>query len=163
MRCWEAGDAPEMNQEQQAIWFLEKLDKERQGSMLTVLKNNRVAGMGFQAVVDVAYIVAKERMCSTARVAILLTADVRVLAIVPPAPSPPKKKVQLKSRAGSRAKPSRAPISRPPITDANARLCDVQRRAGPCFECGESGHIMRKFLKSSPHSKQDRRDGERLA
>jgi len=45
IRCWEAGGAPEIEQEQQAIRFLEKLDKERHSSMLTVLKNNRVADL----------------------------------------------------------------------------------------------------------------------
>jgi hypothetical protein len=47
LRCWEAAGAPQMDQEQQATWFLEKLDKERHGSMLTVLENDRVAKMAF--------------------------------------------------------------------------------------------------------------------
>jgi len=54
MRCWEAGGAPERDQEHQTLRFLEKLDKERHGSMLTVLKNNRATGMGFPATVDAA-------------------------------------------------------------------------------------------------------------
>jgi hypothetical protein len=90
-----------MNQEQLAVWFLEKLDKERHGSILTVLKNNRTACMGFPAIVDAAYLIAKNWMSSTARLVdsrgviahgatCMLADDVRVLAIVPPAPTPPK-------------------------------------------------------------------------
>jgi hypothetical protein len=60
MRCWEAGGSPEKDQDQQAIWFLEKLDKERHGSMLTVLKNNRDACMRFPATVDATYLIAKD-------------------------------------------------------------------------------------------------------
>ena len=60
---------PEMDQEQQVIWFLEKLDKERHGSMLTVLKNNCAARMGLPATVDAAHLVAKDWMSSTAGVA----------------------------------------------------------------------------------------------
>jgi hypothetical protein len=69
--------------------------------------------------------------------------DVLVLAIVLPAPTPPKKKVQPKARAESGAQPIRAPIPRHPIADANARLRGVRRRARAYFECGESGHVVR--------------------
>ena len=74
----------------------------------------------------------------------MLADDVRVLAIYCLSGTyPPKKKVQPKARAESRAEPIRAPIPRPPIVDANARLHDVRRRAGTCFERGESGHVVR--------------------
>ena len=122
--------------------------------MLTLLKNNRAAGMGFPATVDAAYLIAKDWMSSTAQVAdsrgviargaaYMLADDIRVLAIVPPSPTPPKKKVQFKARAGSRAELNRAPIPSPSTADANARLRDARRRAGTCFECGESGHAVR--------------------
>ena len=110
MQCWDAGGAPEMDQEQQAIWFLENLDKERHGSMLTVLKNNYASGLGFPATVEAAYLIAKDWMRSNARAAdlrgviargaaFMLADDVRVLAIVPTASTTPKKKVQPKIRA----------------------------------------------------------------
>ena len=68
--------------------------------------------MGFPATIDVGYLIAKDWMSFIARVAdsrgviargasFMLADDVRVLAIVPPAPTPPKKKVQPKTRAGS--------------------------------------------------------------
>ena len=150
LRCWEAAGAPEMDQEQQAIWFLEKLDKERHGSMLTVLKNNRAAGMTFPATVDAAYVIAKDWMSSTARVAdsrgiiargaaFMLADEVRVLAIVPPAPTSSRKKTQPKTHARARV-PGPPPSPPPPTLDAKAKLREDRRR-GACFECGETGHV----------------------
>jgi len=59
-----------MDIEQQAICFLEKVDKERDGSMLTMLKNNHAARMTFPTTVNAAYVFAKVEMSSNnARVA----------------------------------------------------------------------------------------------
>jgi hypothetical protein len=112
--------------------------------------------MWFPVTVNAAYLIAKDWMISPARVAdslgvvprgaaFMLADDVRVLAIVSPAPTPPKKKVQPKNRAGSRAEPIRAHFSRPLIDDANSRIRDVRRRAATCFECDESGHVVRNY------------------
>ncbi len=108
LRCYEAAGAPEMDEEQRAIWFLERLDKERHGSMLTVLKNNHAAGMAFPVTVEAAYAIAKDWMSSTARVydahrivahgaAFMLADEVRVLAVVPPTLSFSRKKGKSKA------------------------------------------------------------------
>ena len=60
LRCWEAAGAPKRDQKQRAIWFFEKFEKERHGSMLTVMKNNRSVGMAFPNTVDAAYEIAKD-------------------------------------------------------------------------------------------------------
>jgi hypothetical protein len=49
-----------MDKKQRPIWFLEKLDKEQPGSMLTVLKNKRAVGMSFPVAAEAALSTAKD-------------------------------------------------------------------------------------------------------
>jgi len=111
--------------------------------------------MGLPAAVDATYLIAKDWMSSATRVVDLRGVIPRGAAFMladgrrarpcdyHSGTYPSKEKVQPKARVGSRAEQIRALISRPPITDANASLRDVRRRAGTYFESGESGHIVR--------------------
>ena len=67
----------------------------------------------------------------------MLADEVRVLAIVPPAPISSRKKNQPKSQTRSR---NPGPSSSPPTNDAKAKFREERRKTGSCFECGESGH-----------------------
>jgi hypothetical protein len=57
---------PEIDGETSAIWFLEKLDQVRHGTMVLYLTNGRVAGKAFPAITGEAYIIAKDWKSSSA-------------------------------------------------------------------------------------------------
>ncbi len=50
--CMRGAGIPEMDGETLAIWFLEKLDQVRHGSMVLYLTNGRAAGQAFPATAD---------------------------------------------------------------------------------------------------------------
>ena len=105
LRCMRGAGIPEMDGETLAIYFLEKLDQVRHGSMVLYLTNGRAAGQPFPATADEAYTIAKDWKSSSAWAAdsrgiiangsvFMLADEVRVLAITPPSSRPARKKNQ---------------------------------------------------------------------
>jgi len=91
-----------MDGETSAIWFLENLDQVQNGAMVLYLTNGRVAGQASSATADEAYIIAKNRKTSSARVAdsrgiiangaiFMLADEVRALAFISSLVGPNKK------------------------------------------------------------------------
>ncbi len=119
------------------------------GSMLTVFKSNRAAGMTFPVTVEAVYTIAKDWISSTTRIfdahgivargaTFMLADEVRVLAVAFPTPSFSQKKGKSNTEARGRA-----PTSSSPNADAKTKLREDRWRVGTCFEYGEVDHATR--------------------
>ena len=147
LRCMRGAGIPEMDGETLAIWFLEKLDQVRHGSMVLYLTNGRAAGQAFPATADEAYTIAKDWKSSTVRAAdfrgiiangsvFMLADEVRALVVTPSSSRPARKKNQPAAEERVR-NPTR------PKTDAELSPREARQRARTCYRCGEPGHAIR--------------------